>query len=194
MRAALLSEANSRSRINNGQTNPLPQYQGFPAAVALRGHNMDSTHSEISLQMSIDKKNPAEDVFIAPLSSAQQRLWFLYQLEPESAAYNIQAEVRIEGKLDHAALERSLNEVVRRHESFRTSFLVSDEQVWQVITPELTFHVEHVDLRHLSSAERESEAQRLVRQATRKPFDLEQSPSCAAACYGWKMNRTSSCW
>ncbi|HEV7857251.1 MAG TPA: condensation domain-containing protein, partial [Pyrinomonadaceae bacterium] len=126
--------------------------------------------------MSIVEKNLAEEVFIAPLSFAQQRLWFLHQLEPESAAYNIQAEVRIEGKLEHAALERSLNEVVRRHESFRTSFLVSDEQVWQVITPELTFHVEHVDLRHLSSAERESEAQRLVRQAARKPFDPEQSP------------------
>src|SRR5687768_6894361 len=68
-----------------------------------------------------------------PLSFAQQRLWFLSELQPESPVYHIPASVRVRGPLDAAALGRCLREVVRRHESLRTSFRVSDGQPEQVI-------------------------------------------------------------
>src|SRR4051812_6806444 len=57
-----------------------------------------------------------------PLSYSQERLWFLDQMEPESALYNIPAAIRLKGSLDISALERSLNEILRRHETLRTSF------------------------------------------------------------------------
>jgi amino acid adenylation domain-containing protein len=138
---------------------------------------MDTAYSDAALPINvIDSNFPAEDVFVAPLSFSQQRLWFLHQLDPESAAYNMQAAVRIQGSLDILALERSLNEVVRRHETLRTSFIVQGEHTLQVITPELAFQVEHVDLRELPRKERESDVQRLARQAARTPFALEQAP------------------
>ena len=71
-----------------------------------------------------------------PLSFAQQRLWFLDQLEPGSSAYNIPNAVRLSGKLDAIALERGLRELVRRHEALRTTFADMDGQPVQVIEHE----------------------------------------------------------
>src|SRR5207245_5329804 len=71
----------------------------------------------------------------APLSFAQQRLWFLAQLEPRSPAYNILSAIQIEGPLDTAALERSLTEMSRRHETLRTTFVVEDATPVQIIHP-----------------------------------------------------------
>src|SRR5439155_26833151 len=72
-----------------------------------------------------------------PLSFAQQRLWFLDQLEPGSVAYTIPEAVRLIGTLHLEALERSLNEIVRRHEVLRTSFVLIDGEPWQQIQPAL---------------------------------------------------------
>jgi len=71
----------------------------------------------------------------APLSFAQQRLWFLAQLEPRSPAYNILSAIQIEGPLDTAALERSLTEMSRRHETLRTTFTAEDATPVQIIHP-----------------------------------------------------------
>src|SRR5689334_9910481 len=71
----------------------------------------------------------------APLSYAQQRLWFLGQLEPESCAYNSVIAVRLGGELNGSALERSLSEIVRRHETLRTSFAMIGGRALQVIAP-----------------------------------------------------------
>jgi amino acid adenylation domain-containing protein len=81
-----------------------------------------------------------------PLSSAQQRLWFLDQLEPNSAFYNLSAAVRLTGELDVDALERSINEVIRRHESLRTRFIWMNGEPAQVIEPELRLKLEVEDL------------------------------------------------
>ncbi len=117
------------------------------------------------------------------LSFAQRRLWFIDQLEPNSPAYNIPAALRLAGALDVAALERSLNEIVRRHESLRTTFTATHDQCpkgdlhpAQVIAPELTLPLPVVDLRDLPKAGCEAEAVRLATEEARRPFDLARGP------------------
>ncbi|MEK7786568.1 MAG: condensation domain-containing protein, partial [Chloroflexota bacterium] len=72
-----------------------------------------------------------------PLSFAQQRLWVIDQLEPGASLYNLPDVLHLKGALDTAALERSLNEIIRRHEILRTTFITVDGQPEQIITPEL---------------------------------------------------------
>ena len=70
-----------------------------------------------------------------PLSFAQERLWFLDQLEPSTAVYNVCQAVRMSGTLDVIALEKAFNEIVRRHEILRTNFVASEGRAVQVIAP-----------------------------------------------------------
>src|SRR5690349_23200453 len=104
-----------------------------------------------------------------PLSFAQQRLWFLHQLEPESIAYNMPTALRLTGGLNTAALEWSINEIIRRHESLRTTFRLVDDQPVQVIAEQLTLKIPIVDLR-------EVEVMRLATEEAQRPFDLETGP------------------
>jgi amino acid adenylation domain-containing protein len=110
------------------------------------------------------------------LSFAQQRLWFFDQLEPGLPAYNIPAAVRLKGPLNLAALEQSLNEIVKRHESLRTTFGKVEGRPTQVIAPTLTIKLPVVDLRKLPASERETEVRRLVTAEAQRPFDLSQGP------------------
>jgi amino acid adenylation domain-containing protein len=110
------------------------------------------------------------------LSFAQERLWFMDQFEPGSVAYNLTAGLRLTGSLNVAALERAFNEIVRRHESLRTSFASVDGEPVQVISPAHEFRVAIVSLIHLPEAEREPEARLVSLEEFRKPFDLAQAP------------------
>ncbi len=113
----------------------------------------------------------------AALSFAQQRLWFIDQLTPGTALYNIPAVVRMTGVLDVSALERSIAEVVRRHEILRTSFGASDAQPSQVIADEVDTTIPLTDLRALPDADaREQEARRLAAHETLRPFELTRVP------------------
>ena len=109
-----------------------------------------------------------------PLSFAQQRLWFLHQLEPDNAVYNMPAAVRLTGQLNIAALEATLTEIVRRHESLRTSFANAGEEPCQVIHPAVPWILSVVDLSEL--AESAAEVERLAEEEARRPFDLQVSP------------------
>jgi amino acid adenylation domain-containing protein len=111
-----------------------------------------------------------------PLSFAQQRLWFVDQLDPGGSVYNLPVAARLKGHLDVAVLEQSMNEVVRRQESLRTSFDVEDGQPVQVITPSLSVTFPVVDLRGLPAASREAEALRLAQADALRPFDLRRAP------------------
>jgi amino acid adenylation domain-containing protein/FkbM family methyltransferase len=108
-----------------------------------------------------------------PLSFAQERLWFLDRLRPGLPAYNCPHPVRLTGTLDRAALARALGAVVERHEVLRTSFLVDlAGHPAQEILPACPLRLPLADLSALPAAARETEAQRLVAEEARRPFDL----------------------
>ncbi len=107
-----------------------------------------------------------------PLSFAQQRLWFLDQFEPNSAAYNIPMALRLEGALDTGVLQRCLSEVLRRHEALRTCFTGVESQPAQVIQPAASVEIPLVDLEGSPQPEREETAKRLCAEEARRPFDL----------------------
>ncbi|BAU65712.1 amino acid adenylation domain-containing protein [Stanieria sp. NIES-3757] len=111
-----------------------------------------------------------------PLSFAQQRLWFLAQLEPESYAYNGSSILELKGELNLEALTASINEIVRRHEVLRTSFTVVDGQPKQKIAPELKINLAISPLQKLSPTERDAEIKRLIQVYTQQVFDLSQAP------------------
>ena len=111
-----------------------------------------------------------------PLSSAQQRIWFLDQLDPGTAAYNIPAAFRLKGDLQVAVLRAAIGEVIRRHDTLRTVFAVEDDLPVQVVASSIRFDLPVVDLRGLPAAAREREARRLARQEVLRPFDLGRGP------------------
>ncbi|MFP4099127.1 amino acid adenylation domain-containing protein [Coleofasciculus sp.] len=110
------------------------------------------------------------------LSFAQQRLWLLEQLQPNSGIYNTPAAVRLVGELNVTVLEQSFNEIVRRHEGLRTTFSQTDGQPVQVITPALNLSLPIIDICDCSETAREAEVQRLARQEAQRPFNLVQGP------------------
>ena len=111
-----------------------------------------------------------------PLSFAQQRLWLIDQLQPGSSLYNIATGVRFSGKLNLEALERSLAEVIRRHESLRTSFSLLDEQPVQLIAEAVSLSMPLIDLSHLDEAEREAALTRQAEAEAGRGFDLREPP------------------
>ena len=113
----------------------------------------------------------------ARLSFAQQRLWFLDQLEPDSAAYNLPTvAVRAEGPLDAGLLKRCLDELVARHEPLRTTFRAIDGRPFQAIADSGEWPMEFLDLSTRAGGEAEAEAQRRAHDAAERPFDLERGP------------------
>ena len=117
-----------------------------------------------------------ENVFVFPMSFAQQRIWLLEQLAPLNPAYNITRGFRLTGSLDVSALERSLNEIVRRHEALRTTFDTVEGQPVQLIAPELALTLQVIDLRDLPESEAEVKARCLAAEEAQRPFDLARGP------------------
>jgi amino acid adenylation domain-containing protein len=111
-----------------------------------------------------------------PASFAQQRLWFLQQLQPESAAYNIAHAVRLQGALDLGALERALSEIVRRHDVLRTTFQAVGGRPVQRVAPPRPLWLSVADLRAVSEDGQALELRRLAREDAQRPFDLTAGP------------------
>ncbi|HEV2962268.1 MAG TPA: condensation domain-containing protein, partial [Candidatus Angelobacter sp.] len=111
-----------------------------------------------------------------PLSFAQQRLWFLEQLEPGQAIYNVPIGLRLKGKLNEDALEKSLGEVVRRHEVLRTRFVEENGEAVQRVEDWRGMEVNRVDVMGKGAGEREEEVRRLAEEEGVRGFDLERGP------------------
>ena len=110
------------------------------------------------------------------LSPAQERVWFLEQLQPNSFAFNLPAAYRVTGALDAGALARSAGEVVRRHEVLRAGFRAVEGQAEQFVAPAGEFAVNVIDLCEVPEGEREAEARRVAAEESRRPFDLGRPP------------------
>jgi amino acid adenylation domain-containing protein/non-ribosomal peptide synthase protein (TIGR01720 family) len=119
---------------------------------------------------------PMPHAHYIPLSFAQQRLWFLDQLEPESAAYLLPSAHRLYGPLNTIALEQSFDLLVQRHESLRTTFELSESQPVQIIHPAYRFVLPAIDLRALASEQRDVTARQLAEQEAQHPCNLTSGP------------------
>jgi amino acid adenylation domain-containing protein len=117
----------------------------------------------------------ARDTHI-PLSRAQEYIWYVQQLNPDSCKCNSGVPLRFNGLLSPEVVEKSINEIIRRHEILRTTFTVKEGQPVQVIAPSLTLPLKIVNLQDLPAAEREASAQRIVAEEWKHHFDLANGP------------------
>jgi amino acid adenylation domain-containing protein/non-ribosomal peptide synthase protein (TIGR01720 family) len=122
-----------------------------------------------------------EEVFAFPTSFAQQRLWFIDQLEPGNPFYNLPAAVLLKGRLNVVVLELSFKEIVRRHEALRTTFATVDGQPVQVVGQKFNFGLQVLDLQQLAETEREEKVKQLAAEEASKPFDLTKGPLLRAS-------------
>jgi amino acid adenylation domain-containing protein len=111
-----------------------------------------------------------------PLSFAQQRLWFLYQLTPQNPFYNIAAAIRLTGTLDQAALEQSFQEIVRRHAALRTRFITHAGQPVQAVEPYVNVDLVVVNLPTVAVGDREQISQQLATTEAQRSFNLTTDP------------------
>jgi hypothetical protein len=111
-----------------------------------------------------------------PLSFAQEALWFVDLLESQHALHSVPCAVRLTGELDVPTLTWSLNEIVQRHESLRTTFKERDGRPFQVVTEHYPFAIDVIDLRELYARDAENQAQRIVTEEAHRSFDLERGP------------------
>ncbi|WGV25098.1 amino acid adenylation domain-containing protein [Halotia branconii CENA392] len=113
---------------------------------------------------------------LLPVAFSQERIYFIQQLAPENSAYQFQATMRFKGRLDVSVLQRSLDEIVRRHEIFRTTYQEVNGRLYQVINPHEPISFAVIDLQPLPESERETAAQKLVDAEVQTHLDMTQLP------------------
>jgi len=176
------------SRIRNSFNVELPLRELFASATVAQ---LTQVIEQLKQQDSVRATPPilpkAKDVE-APLSYAQQRLWFLDQLDPNSATYNIPMTLRLLGTLNVAALEGSLQEIVQRHQALQTNFIAVDGQPTPIIKTATDWSLSVVDLQHLPTSEKEKAAQQIAQEQATKPFDLANEPLIRATLV--RLNET----
>ncbi|WP_248752418.1 non-ribosomal peptide synthase/polyketide synthase [Pseudomonas sp. MWU15-20650] len=136
-----------------------PRLEAFVAALQAQGSDQPTAPALL----------PVGRELPLPLSYAQERQWFLWQLEPHSAAYHIPSALRLKGQLDHAALQRSFDRLLARHESLRTHIRQDPEGAVQVIEPQVSLPISQADVN-------EAQLQARVEALIAQPFDLQQGP------------------
>ncbi|WP_439899662.1 amino acid adenylation domain-containing protein [Pseudomonas reactans] len=156
----------SRLRHALGREVPLklvfeqPRLEGFAASL----HALDTPEGEQTPPLlAVGREHPL------PLSYAQERQWFLWQLDPDSAAYHIPSSLRLKGALDVPALQRSFEALVARHESLRTHVQVQPEGARQVIRPDAALPIRLGEVN-------EADLQAQVEAEIARPFDLQEGP------------------
>ncbi len=168
----------SRLRQGLGIEAPLRDLFGRPVLADFAKTVSDARQAQLPPIQVADRSQPI------PLSWAQQRLWFLDQLDPAaSVAYHIPAGLRLQGKLDKAALKASLDRIVARHEVLRTRFVSQDGRAFQQIDPaHVGFALAEHDLGGLSKRKQRSAAEKIAAEEAVRPFALDTGPSSAANC------------
>ena len=166
IRAALKVEIGVRSVFEE------PTVEGLARRV--ESAMMAGERDEAPPLVRVERKSQGE--MRLPLSFAQQRLWFVDRLEPGNNAYNIPGAVWFEGKLDLGALERAINEILRRHETLRARFVEHDGAPLQVIDEWKPRKLEVLDLTRLPREDREEEIERRKREVAKTGFDLSKGP------------------
>jgi amino acid adenylation domain-containing protein/non-ribosomal peptide synthase protein (TIGR01720 family) len=163
------------SRVRDVFQIDLPLKQIFEApTIAALAEKIDALRSTAAAHANpIVPLAPGET---APLSFAQQRWWFLDQLEPGTAFYNIPEAVRLHGPLDAKALSDSLNEIIRRHAVLRSTFPTINGEPRLVIVPELVLTLRTADLQGVVETERDETVRQLIRAEAQRPFDLASGP------------------
>lgn len=132
--------------------------------------------NESTAQPGVERVSRLAGVRIAPLSAAQQQIWVHTQLVPEIPIYNEPVTIHRRGSLDVPALERTLTEIVRRHESWRTTFTLVGGEPVQVVDAVKPVQLQVTDLSRFPAMQRESEARRLALEDAVRPFNLSQGP------------------
>ncbi|MEH2088948.1 amino acid adenylation domain-containing protein [Nostoc sp.] len=160
------------SRIRNIFKIELPLRELFVAATVAELAKEIEQLQQQDIELSAPPILPRTENAELPLSYAQQRLWFLDQLNPNSAFYNIPTALRLVGTLNIPALEESLQEIIHRHEALQTNFIAIDGQPTQIIQQQTNWTVSVVELQHLPSSEQEIATQQLAKQQAIQPFDL----------------------
>jgi len=133
-------------------------------------------HSHLKQQLQRPAMQPISRSGYLSASFAQERVYFIQEVAPESTAYQAQVTLQFTGKLDVAALEQCLGEIVRRHEIFRTTFPAVDGRLFQVIHPAEAISLTTIDLQTFPESEQEATIQRLFDAEVQKPFYLNQLP------------------
>lgn len=128
------------------------------------------------LQQQIASRLDSNDCRICCLSYAQERLWLIHQRDGGNAGYNLPLGIRIKGTLNEAALERSLQEILKRHAVLRTRFIVRDGKTFQQVLPKLEFSLKMLDLSNVPKGLQDEEIRERVRTEAQQPFDLERGP------------------
>ncbi|HEX7735073.1 MAG TPA: amino acid adenylation domain-containing protein [Ktedonobacteraceae bacterium] len=149
---------------------PLKIFFEAPTVGELAHHLNQTYQSEPARSIAVPGRQPRPTNL--PLSFAQQRLWFLDQMEPGSSFYNLSASLRLEGPLRVAALEQSFNTITARHEALRTSFRVVNGEPAQLISAELRVPLTIVALEHIPVSQQTAEVRRIAREEFLLPFDL----------------------
>ncbi|MEM7356698.1 MAG: condensation domain-containing protein, partial [Acidobacteriota bacterium] len=172
----LATQVVSRLRESLGVELPLRRLFDAPTVAALariveavRSRGVEEPDGDLSIR-------PIPRDGELPLSFAQERLWILDRLEPGNVAYSMPSSMRLRGDLAVVVLERSLNEVVRRHEGLRTTFASTGGRPFQTVNPSQRLELPSVDLRSVDAARREREVERLSTQEAATSFDLARGP------------------
>jgi amino acid adenylation domain-containing protein len=170
----LATQVTSRIRDAFGVVVTLREFFGGPTVAGVARRIEERMRAESGLQL--PPLRPVEHEGPIPASFSQQSLWFLDQLSPGEATFNITLAGRVRGPLDRDVLGRSFAEIVRRHATLRTTFESIDGQPAQVVADRIDLPLSTIDLRALDFPAREAEAGRLAVQESRRPFDLARGP------------------
>jgi amino acid adenylation domain-containing protein len=162
-----------QEQSSSSATSPLPSNIADARRSLLEKYLRGEVKRQLASPRRISPRDPGAE---SKLSFAQERLWFLDQLNPHSAVYNVPLAIRLSGHIEAETLERSVNEIVRRHEVLRTTFATVDGQPVPAINPHAQVHLAVKDFSVGPQREREAKARALLNEEAETPFDLSSGP------------------